>query len=71
VDGAEYLPALWRAGFRSYRLVFNVPGDPVAEVTLAYRALLDQAATGATPDLSSIRTVTGREYTRGHFARAV
>ena len=29
VSGAAYLPALWRAGLRDYRLVFNVPGDPV------------------------------------------
>jgi putative protease len=71
VDGSAYLPELWRAGFRTYRLVFNVPGDPVARVTAAYRASLDALAEGRTPDPGAVRAVTGREYTRGHFARAV
>ena len=71
VDGSAYLPELWRAGFRSYRLVFNVPGDPVARVTAAYRTSLDALAAGRAPDPGAVRAVTGREYTRGHFARAV
>src|SRR6266566_308955 len=71
VDGSAYLPELWRAGFRTYRLVFNVPGDPVARVTAAYRASLDALAVGRAPDPGEVRAVTGREYTRGHFARAV
>jgi putative protease len=71
VDGSAYLPELWRAGFRTYRLVFNVPGDPVARVTAAYRASLDALADGRAPDPGEVRAVTGREYTRGHFARAV
>jgi len=71
VDGSAYLPELWRAGFRTYRLVFNVPGDPVARVTAAYRASLDALAEGRAPDPLAVRAVTGREYTRGHFARAV
>lgn len=71
VDGSAYLPELWRAGFRTYRLVFNVPGDPVALVTAAYRASLDALAEGREPDPGAVRAVTGREYTRGHFARAV
>ena len=71
VDASEYLPALWRAGFRSFKLVFNVPGDPVAEVTARYRAMLDALAAGTTPDTHALREVTGREYTRGHFARGV
>ena len=71
VDGSAYLPELWRAGFRTYRLVFNVPGDPVARVTAAYRASLDALAEGRAPDPGEVRAVTGREYTRGHFARAV
>jgi U32 family peptidase len=71
VDGSAYLPELWRSGFRTYRLVFNVPGDPVARVTAAYRASLDALAEGRTPDPNEVRAVTGREYTRGHFARAV
>jgi U32 family peptidase len=71
VDGSAYLPELWRAGFRNFRLVFNVPGDPVARVTAAYRASLDALAGGRAPDPGAVRAVTGREYTRGHFARAV
>jgi putative protease len=71
VDGSAYLPELWRAGFRTYRLVFNVPGDPIARVTAAYRASLDALAEGRSPDPGAVRAVTGREYTRGHFARAV
>jgi U32 family peptidase len=71
VDGSAYLPGLWRGGFRNFRLVFNVPGDPVADVTAAYRAMLDLAATGRQPDQAAIRAITGSEFTRGHFARAV
>jgi putative protease len=71
VDGSAYLPELWRAGFRTFRLVFNVPGDPVARVTAAYRVSLDALTEGRAPDPSAVRAVTGREYTRGHFARAV
>ena len=71
VDGSAYLPELWRSGFRNFRLVFNVPGDPVARVTAAYRASLDALAGGRAPDPGAVRAVTGREYTRGHFARAV
>ncbi len=71
VDGSAYLPGLWRDGFRSYRLVFNVPGDPVAEVTGAYRMLLAALAAGEAAPERALRAVIGREYTRGHFARAV
>lgn len=71
VDGSEYLPALWRNGFRNFKLVFNVPADPVADGTRAYRDLLDTLAAGRLPDHTAMRQITGREYTRGHFARAV
>ncbi len=71
VDGSEYLPALWRNGFRAFKLVFNVPSDPVVDVTRAYRELLDALAAGRPADHSAMRQITGREYTRGHFARAV
>jgi putative protease len=70
VNGASYLPALWRAGLRNYRLVFNVPGDPVAEVTAAFRAEVDALREGRRPDLDAMRLTAGA-YTRGHFARAV
>jgi putative protease len=71
VNGAGYLAALWRAGLRDYRMVFNVPGDPVAEVTAAFRALIDTLQEGRTPDLDVMRRVAGGAFTRGHFARAV
>jgi putative protease len=71
VSGASYLPELWRAGLRDYRMVFNVPGDPVAEVTAAFRALIDTLKEGRTPRVESIRRATGSAFTRGHFARAV
>ena len=71
VDASEYLPALWRHGLRVFRLVFNVPGDPVAGVTAAYRAALLAVAGGARPDARAIRALNGGAFTRGHFARAV
>ena len=71
VDASAYLPQLWSAGLRRYRLVFNVPGDPVAEVTAAWRRALDAMAAGAHPDVSAVRTLLGNAYTRGHFARPV
>ncbi|HUK22841.1 MAG TPA: DUF3656 domain-containing protein [Gemmatimonadales bacterium] len=71
VSGAAYLPALWRAGLRNYRLVFNVPGDPVAEITRAFRELVDGLRRGEQPDAESLRRAQGSAYTRGHFARAV
>src|SRR5256714_1128626 len=71
VDGSAYLPELWRSGFRNFRLGFNVPRDPVRRGTAAYPAALDALGEGRAPDLGDVRAVTGREYTRGHFARAV
>lgn len=71
VDGSDYLGALWESGLRTCRLVFNVPGDPVADVVASYRAMLDSLVAGQAPDTRPIRQLTGRSYTRGHFARAV
>jgi putative protease len=71
VDGSEYLPSLWGHGFRTYRTVFNVPGDAVAEITAAYRELLDDLARDLDPGPAAVRAITGPEFTRGHFARAV
>ncbi len=70
VDGAEFLPALWRAGVRSYRLLFNVPGDPVERVTGWYREALDRVAAGGGVGPGPGRTLASG-YTRGHFARGV
>jgi U32 family peptidase len=71
VDGGEFLPKLWRDGFRGFRLVFNVPGDPVADVVSRYRAMLDALAEGDQPEVGSVRELLGGSFTRGHFARAV
>ncbi len=71
VDASGYLPALWAAGLRRYRLVFNVPGDPIAPVTAAWRSSLDAITTGQRPDATAVRKLLGGEYTRGHFARPV
>jgi putative protease len=71
VDASEYLPALWRHGFRAFRLVFNVPGDNVAGVTSAYRTAIDAVAGGGRPDARAIRALNDGAFTRGHFARAV
>lgn len=71
IDGSDYLPSLWASGLQSYRLLFNVPGDPVREVTEAYRTLIDSLGEGQSPDARAIRGLRGRQYTKGHFARAV
>jgi putative protease len=65
IEGSEFIPRLLEMGIRSYRAVFNVPDEPVAELVAAYRRILD-AQTGQTP-----RSLVGQEFTRGHFARAV
>ena len=71
IDGAEYLPSLWRHGMRGFHLLFNVPGDPVQQITRAYRDALDALAADRAPDLSVSRTLMAGAFTRGHFARAV
>ena len=70
VEGSEFLPQLWQMGIRRYRLVFNVPGDAVAERVAAYRDAVDVAVRGAQPSRRP-REVLGDAITRGHFARAV
>jgi putative protease len=71
VEGSEFISPLWAAGVRGYHLVFNVPGDPVARIVAAYRALIDQQAGIAMPTGPSPREVVGPAFTRGHFVRAV
>lgn len=71
IDASEYLPALWQHGIRGFHLVFNVPGDPIAAVTRAYRDALDALSTGVTPALSASRDLLAGAFTRGHFARPV
>ena len=71
IESSEFLAKLWLSGVRSYRLVFNVPGDPVADVVERYRESLNAVARGERVDVARIRQVTGNAFTRGHFARAV
>jgi putative protease len=51
--------------------VFNVVGDPVAQVTRAYRTQLDALVRGERPDATLVRAILNGAFTRGHFARAV
>ncbi|HEX5439014.1 MAG TPA: DUF3656 domain-containing protein, partial [Gemmatimonadaceae bacterium] len=71
IEASEYLPSLWDAGVRGYRLLFNVPGDPVAAIVARYRAALDALVAHAPPPLQEIRALAGNRFTRGHFSRAV
>lgn len=71
VEGGEYLPRLWRGGLRNYHLVFNVPGDPIAQVVSGYRAMLEDLAGGGRAATNPVRPALGNVFTRGHFARAV
>ena len=71
IEGGEYLPRLWRGGIRNYHLVFNVAGDPIAQVVSGYRAMLEEHARGTSVNVNLVRPVLGTAFTRGHFARAV
>jgi putative protease len=71
IESSEFLPKLWRSGIRSYRLLFNVPGDPVTDVVSRYREALEAVARGDRVDVARVRQVVGGSFTRGHFARAV
>jgi putative protease len=66
IEGSEFIPRLLGLGIRSFRAVFNVPGDRVAELVAGYRAMLDGRVVGKGP-----RGIVGQEFTRGHFVRAV
>ncbi len=71
IEAGEYLPRLWRGGIRHFRLLFNVPGDPVADVVAGYRAMLDELEAGERAGTDRVRALYGQAFTRGHFARAV
>lgn len=71
IDGMEFMPVLWDHGVRGFHVVFNVPGDPVADIVGAYRTALDRLAAGIDIDVHATRRILGREFTRGHFVRAV
>jgi U32 family peptidase len=71
VEASEFLPRLWAAGVRSFHAVFNVPGDPIAELIGGYARALSALAAGDAPDTTAARRAVGHAFTRGHFARAV
>jgi len=71
VEGGEYLPRLWRGGIRNYHLVFNLPGDPIAQVVSGYRAMLEDLASSGRASANPVRPALKHAFTRGHFARAV
>ena len=71
IEGGEFLPRLWRGGLRNFHLVFNVAGDPVAQVVSGYRAMLEQLAVGQRHVPNLARPAVHDVFTRGHFVRAV
>jgi putative protease len=71
VEGGEFLPRLWRGGVRNYHVVFNVGGDPLAQIVSGYRAMLEQLATGSRQVVNAVRPAVHDAFTRGHFVRAV
>jgi putative protease len=71
IEGSEFLPRLWSTGIRGYRMLFNLPGDPVGDITSRYREALEALAEGSAPPEHGVRALVGSSFTRGHFARAV
>jgi putative protease len=71
IEGSEFVPALWNAGVRGYRLLFNVPGDDVGSLVRSYRVLLDELVAGKLPEWTRVRAHVTSRFTRGHFARPV
>ncbi len=71
IEGGEFVPRLWRGGIRNYHAVFNVVGDPIAQIVSGYRQQLDQLASGMGGGVNVVRSVVGAAFTRGHYVRAV
>jgi putative protease len=71
IEGGEFLSRLWRGGLRNFQLVFNVAGDPIAQIVSGYRAMLEQLAAGERGVPNAARAAVHERFTRGHFARAV
>ncbi|MEO7966708.1 MAG: DUF3656 domain-containing protein, partial [Gemmatimonadaceae bacterium] len=71
IEGSEFLPALWAAGIRSYRALFNVPGERVTDVTKSYAEALGAVRDGANVVRTPLRDALDNQFTRGHFSRAV
>jgi putative protease len=71
IEASEFIPRLATMGIRSFRAVFNVPDEPVAELITAYRRALDAVDGGLALATTGARSIVGQEFTRGHFVRAV
>jgi putative protease len=69
IEGSEFIPKLVDMGIRSYRAIFNVPGDKVAELVSAYREALDGQRTQA-PEADRRSGVHSRPLRPGGVARA-
>lgn len=66
IEGSEFIPRLQALGIRSFRAVFNVPGEPIEDLLTAYRDALGLSSGSSRP-----RDIVGTAFTRGHFVRAV
>jgi putative protease len=71
IEGSEFLRGLWTTGLRGFHILINVPGDPVARIVSGYRQMLDALTAGDEPSIAAVRSIVGKAFTRGHFARAV
>jgi putative protease len=71
LEGSEFLPRLWNAGIRGFHALFNVPGEPVAQIVRGYREMLDGLTHAQSARSDAVRSLVGDAFTRGHFARAV
>ena len=67
IEGSEFIPRLLGMGIRSFRAVFNVPGERIEELVAGYRRVLDSERS----PVAGPRALVGTEFTRGHFVRAV
>jgi putative protease len=72
IEASEFMPRLWSGGVRAFRLLFNVEGDPLADLIAGYRSAMDALCRGENnPPTKAIRGLVASQFTRGHFARAV
>jgi putative protease len=71
IDASAFVPRLWSAGLRRYKMIVNMPGEPVANLVAAYRDVIDAVASGSRLPARGPRELLNGEYTRGHYSRAV
>ncbi len=71
IEGSEFVPRLWDAGIRTFRMLFNAAGDPIGEIVRGYAQLLTALDRGAPVPALDTRARLENRFTRGHFTRAV